>query len=180
MARTTMISPDLAPGTAPLGPTTQTRSVLNSMAEMREQLLVVTRSAEHSLVIYSADLTTLLFGHAPFLEALKYLVLARRYARVRILTGPGPYRLVPRHTLLTMAERLPSLIEIRTVPPDAIGTVEFVIADNRALVYRIHHARWDGMADLNDPAVAKFYLAQFDALWQAAAAQDEAAQIVGL
>lgn len=179
MPTTTQQSQAPISGTLP-GSGTQTRSVLNTAAEMREQLLVVTRCAEHSLVIYASELSAALYGQATFLEALKYLVLARRYARVRILTSTEPYHLTLRHALLSMAERLPSLMEIRTVPADMLGASEFVIADSRALVYRIHNSRWDGMADLNDPAVAKFYLAQFDATWQAALGSEDEAQTVGL
>ena len=180
MPTTTSTPQGAAPNEFVSGSGTVPRSVLNSLAEMREHLLAVTRCAEHNLVIYAAQLSSTLYAQPAFLEALKCLVLARRYARVRILTSTIPYQLTPRHPLLVMAERLPSLMEIRTVPTDALDATEFVIADSRALVYRIHHSRWDGMADLNDGAVAKFYLARFDAWWQAAHEQDDSAQTVGL
>jgi hypothetical protein len=163
---------------APL--TTSTRSVLSTLAEMREHLLVVTRAAEHSLSIYTADLAAALYGQPPFLEALKYLVLARRYARVRILTSTTPDASTQTQALLSMAERLPSLMEVRTASAAVLGAAEFAIADGRALVYRIRNDRWDGMVDLNDPAVAKFYLGQFDSAWQAAHLDDEDLQTVGL
>ena len=142
-----------------------TRAVLSTPAEMREQLLQVTRTAEHSLCIYTAELSPDLYGQAAFLKALKHLVLARRYARVRILSS-APATL-DEHTqpICTMAMRLPSLIEIRSVPAADMGAAEFVVADGRALVYRIHRNRWDGMVEHNDPAVAKFYLTHFDSAW---------------
>lgn len=162
------------------GSGTLTRTVVSTLPELRNQLLDVTRAAEHNLVIYAAELSAELYAQPAFLDALKHLVLARRYARVRILTSALPHQLSPRHPLLSMAERLTSLMEIRTVPTDILGATEFVIADHRAIVYRLHRTRWDGMADLNDTAVAKFYLAQFDAMWHAALAADEPPESVGL
>lgn len=163
---------DVAP-TPPGSLAKSTRSVLSTLLEMREQLLVVTRTAEHSLSIYTAALGSELYGQPAFLEALKYLVLARRYARVRILTDSSVATNAPRHALLGMAERLPSLMEVRMIDAATLGPAEFVIADARALVYRIRNDRWDGMVDLNDAAVAKYYLGQFDSAWQAATAAEQ-------
>ena len=38
----------------------------------------------------------------------------------------------------------------------------YLIADDRAIVYRVHSDRWDGIADLNNPPVARPYLDEFD------------------
>jgi hypothetical protein len=34
-------------------------------------------------------------------------------------------------------------------------------------VYRVHLDRWDGVADLNNPPVARQYLDEFDEIWHA-------------
>ena len=48
-------------------------------------------------------------------------------------------------------------------------------ADDRAIVYRVHSDRWDGVADLNNPPVARQYLDEFDEIWHASS-PDEASR----
>jgi hypothetical protein len=45
-------------------------------------------------------------------------------------------------------------------------------SDDRAIVYRVHPDRWDGVADLNNPPVARQYLDEFDEIWHASALDD--------
>lgn len=142
--------------------------VFTSQTEIREQLVRLTRSAERQLAIWSTDLNAGLLENAAFLEALTRFVLARRHARVRILTPQLPDSSERKHALLAIAERLPASLEVRTVSSPALEAGELLLADERGVLYRIHVDRWDGMADLNDPLVARFYLAQFDSAWRMA------------
>ena len=48
----------------------------------------------------------------------------------------------------------------------------YLIADDRAVVYRLRADTWDGIADLNNPSVARLYLTEFDALWSRSAPED--------
>jgi hypothetical protein len=73
-----------------------------------------------------------------------------------------------------MGRRLTSCIDIRPV----IGAIRqraagYVIADDRAIVYRVHPDRWDGVADLNNPPVARQYLDEFDEIWHASAMDEQ-------
>ncbi len=142
--------------------------VFTTQTETREQLLAITRSAERLLSIWSTDLCKGLLENQCFLDALKKFVLARRHARVRVLTRTAPAAEQAKQALLVMAERLPASIEVRTLNTSQFDAGELVLADERGVLYRIHVERWDGMADLNDPLVNRFYLAQFDAAWRAA------------
>lgn len=142
--------------------------VFTTQTETRDQLIALTRGAERQLAIWAVDLDTGLLENAAFLEALKRFVLARRNTRVRILTRQLPTSSDHKHALLVMAERLPASFEIRTVDHPALDASELFIGDDRSVLYRIHAHRWEGMADLNAPLVAKLYLAQFDTAWRAA------------
>lgn len=148
--------------------------VFTTQSEIREQLLSITRSAERQLTIWSSDLNSGLLETPGFLEAVKRFVLARRHARVRILTRqmPAPAADEPRNALLAMAERLPASFEVRTIANPGLDAGELLLADERGVLYRIHMDRWDGMADLNDPLVARFYMTLFDAAWRTALAVD--------
>jgi hypothetical protein len=141
--------------------------LFTTQAEMREQLLTVTRTAERQLTIWSRDLNSGLFASASFLDVLKRFVLARRNSKVRILTSPLESS-ERRHALLAMAERLPGSFEIRTTHSPCLEAAELLMADERGVLYRIHADRWDGMADIYDPLVARFYRVQFDTAWYVA------------
>lgn len=150
--------------------------VFTTQAEIREQLLSITRSTERLLTIWSDDLNSGLLDNPGFLEAIKRFVLARRHARVRILTRQLPVQSPDsgerQHALLAMAERLPASFEVRTLAHAGLDAAELLVSDERGVLYRIHMDRWDGMADINDPLVARFYTVQFDAAWRLAQPTD--------
>src|ERR1700679_3527538 len=61
-----------------------TRTILSTMPEVRDASLKVAKSAQRLLSIFTQDLEPLVYGEEPFLEAIKRLVLARSYAKVRV------------------------------------------------------------------------------------------------
>jgi hypothetical protein len=142
--------------------------IFTSQHEMREQLLTLTRGAEKHLAIWSGDLDRGLFESVAFLGAIKRFVLARRHARVRLLTPQLPTSIDTRHALLDMAECLPASFEVRTILDAPLDAGELLLSDDRGVLYRIHVDRWDGMSNQNDHLVTRFYMTQFDASWRIA------------
>lgn len=157
--------------TAPdsVGPAS-TRSILTTLPEVREASLAVAKSAQRQLSIYTQDLEPLVYGEEPFLEAIKRLVLARSYAKVRVLLADPSRAVVDGNRFLALARRLTSCIDMRSINSQNPGSAgAFIIADDKATVYRLQASRWDGISDMNDPAVARRYLNFFDEVWQASA-----------
>ena len=71
---------------------------------------------------------------------------------------------------IAMGRRLSSYIDIRYVADHAPQRASaYLIADDRAIVYRLRADTWDGIADFNNTAVAKLYLSEFDGVWNASA-----------
>jgi hypothetical protein len=71
---------------------------------------------------------------------------------------------------VAMGRRLSSCIDIRYVTGDAPQRASaYLIADDRAIVFRMRADTWDGIADFNNPPVAKLYLTEFDNVWNASA-----------
>lgn len=157
--------PDQAPkDLAPAAPVARDhRAVLTKLEEVRAYVAALARSAERNLVIYGHTLEAGIYERPEFLDALKRLVLARPYARVRVLLASAVVD--ETHPLMRMATRLPSLIEIRRLDPKQDDASAFVVADARAVVYRMHCQRWDGMAELQNPLIAKLYLDKFEQAW---------------
>ena len=147
---------------------TGTRSILSTLEEVRTQVAAVASVAQRTLAIYTQDLEPQLYDHDPFLDAVKRLVLARSYARVRVLIADPMRAIRDGNRFVAMARRLTSYIDMRNVAKELRNNpAAFIIADDRALVYRLQASRWDGIAELNDPPIARKYLAYFDEVWHA-------------
>src|ERR1700722_18191316 len=85
-----------------------TRTILTTMPEVREASLRVAKSAQRLLSIFTQDLEPLIYGEEPFLEAIKRLVLARSYAKVRVLLADPSRAMVDNNRFLALARRLTS------------------------------------------------------------------------
>jgi len=80
--------------------------------------------------------------------------------------------------LVGLGRRLNTYIEFRNVHEDYREHREaFLLADDVALLYRINHTRWEGIADTCEPAVARRYLSLFDEIWAASENSRELRQL---
>lgn len=153
--------------------------ILTTMPEVREASLKVAKSAQRLLSILTQDLEPLIYGEEPFLDAVKRLVLARSYAKVRVLIADPSRALVDNNRFVGLARRLTSCIELRCMSPaHATSAGAFIIADDRALVYRLQADRWDGISDMNDAANARRYLNFFDEVWQTSVQESKLRQML--
>jgi len=142
--------------------------VLTHRREMLNQLLGVTRVATKHVTIWSRDIDSGLFEYPGFIEVLKRLVLAGRHVRVRILLAHMPAPREEQHPLLLLAELFPGTFDVRTIENPTMDAAELIVTDESAVLYRIHADRWDGMSDIHDPNVARFYQTQFNSSWHQA------------
>ena len=150
------------------------RQVLSSVEEVRAAVVEVTRLATRSLSILTHDLEPDVYEHDDFLETLKRFILARTFARVRVLILEPARVVLSASRFVAMGRRLNSYIEFRRVTPDLSAHPEaFFIADEHALVYRARADSWDGMSDTYEPAVARMYLSKFESLWNACEIEPE-------
>jgi hypothetical protein len=165
------------PGTplpaAPAGRAENHVRVIGSLEEMRAAVDTVAASAQRLMSIYTPDLEPDLYDQNGFLEIVKRFVLARRFAKVRVLLSDSGRLLRDNNRFIAMGRRLTSCIDIRP----AVGAARQracadLIADDRANVYRVHPDRWDGVADLNNPPIARQYLDEFDEIWHASSTDE--------
>ena len=97
-------------------------------------------------------------------------MLARSFSKVRVLLVEPSRVMRDSNRFVAMGRRLSSCIDIRYVTGDAPQRASaYLIADDRAIVFRMRADTWDGIADFNNPAVAKLYLTEFDTVWNASA-----------
>ena len=154
------------------------RQMLTNVAEVRAAVIQVTGVATRTLSILTHDLEPDVYDHDDFLETLKKFILARTFARVRVVILQPARVVLSASRFVAMGRRLNSYIEFRRVTPELSGHPEaFFIADEHALVYRARAESWEGMADTYEPAVARMYLSKFESLWNACETEPEVRQL---
>jgi len=148
--------------------------MLTSVAEVRSAVMQVTGVANRTLSILTHDLEPDIYDHDDFLETLKKFILARTFARVRVLILEPARVLLSASRFVAMGRRLNSYIEFRRITPELGAHPEaFFIADEHALVYRARAETWEGISDTYEPAVARMYLSKFESLWNACEIEPE-------
>jgi hypothetical protein len=152
--------------------------VLSTRAEVRAAVVEVASLATRSMVIFTHDLEPDIYDHDDFLETLKRFILARSFARIRVLIVDPSRAMKHGNRFVTIGRRLNSYIEFRNVKEEYRDHPEaFCIADESALVYRVDANRWEGIADTCEPAVARGYLQTFDEIWNASEVSAELRQM---
>ena len=151
--------------------------VISSLEEMRAAVDAVAAGAQRLMSIYTPDLEPELYDQNSFLEIVKRFVLARRFAKVRVLLSDSGRLLRDNNRFIAMGRRLTSCIDIRPAAvPAKTRAGGYLIADDRAIVYRVNVERWDGVADLSNPPVARQYLDEFDEIRHASSPDELARQ----
>ena len=165
-----------APESAPEGKakgrkrSTESLMVFTTLAEARQAVNCAAAGAQRLMSIYTPDLEPDLYDQTAFLEIVKHFVLSRSFSKVRVLLVEPTRVMRDSNRFVAMGRRLSSCIDIRYVAAQAPQRASaYLIADDRAIAYRMRADTWEGVADFNNAAVAKLYLAEFDAVWNASA-----------
>lgn len=154
------------------------RQVLTNVGEVRAAVNQVMGIATRTLSILTHDLEPDVYDHDDFLETLKRFILARTFARVRVLIAEPERTVLSASRFVAMGRRLNSYIEFRRMRPElGLHPEAFFIADEQALVYRARAESWEGMSDTHEPAVARMYLSKFESLWNACEIEAEIRQL---
>lgn len=144
------------------------RQVISTREETRAAVVEVASLANRTLSILTPDLEPVIYDHEDFLETLKKFLLARSFARVRVLITDPARAFKNGNRFVEMGRRLNSYIEFRNLKPGLYDKREaYCIADDHAIVYRARSDSWEGMSDTYDRLIARKYLDDFDELWHA-------------
>ena len=150
----------------------ETLTVLTSLAEVRAAVNEIAATAQRLISIYTPDLEPELYDQTAFLDVIKHFVLTRSFSKVRVLLAEPTRVMRDSNRFVAMGRRLSSCIDIRYVAAQSQQRASaYLIADDRAIVYRLRADTWDGVADINNPPAARAYLQEFDQVWNASAAE---------
>jgi hypothetical protein len=150
----------------------ETLAVLTSLAEVRAAVNEIAATAQRLISIYTPDLEPDLYDQSAFLEIIKHFVLTRSFAKVRVLLAEPTRVMRDSNRFVAMGRRLSSCIDLRYVHAQSQQRASaYLIADDRAIVYRMRADTWDGVADIDNQTAARLYLQEFDQVWNASAAE---------
>ncbi len=159
-------------------PAPETLHVLSNIDEVRTATETVAASGQRLISIMTPDLEPEIYDQAAFLEIIKRFVLGRSFAKVRVLLRDQARMDNGANRFIAMAHRLTSYLEIRLRAPQYRELMAaYCIADDRAIVYRVRADRAEGIAGLNNPPIARQYLHEFDAIWQASATEEREVRV---
>lgn len=128
--------------------------------------LDVVSSARYQLALISVDLDRRLFGTEAFTERLRNFILQHRRAQLRVLVHDPASAVRNSVRLVEFGRLLSSRIEFREVPLERRKLrEEFLIGDERSLLYRSAPDQLDAKHYADAPMVARSHLREFDALW---------------
>jgi len=145
--------------------------ILTTLAEVCQSTAAVAATGQRLISIFTPDLEPLVYDNPQVIEVLKRFVLSRSFAKVRILVRDHTRHSGSSNRFMSMAKRLTSYLEIRILLPEHYHyTSSYCIADDRGIVYRLNAERWEGIAAINSPPLARQYLQEFDLAWQASGA----------
>ena len=151
------------------------RCVLTSFEDVRKAAVEVAACAQRSITIMTPDLEPDIYGSDDFLEALKRLVLAKRYARVRVLVTEPARTVRNGNRFVALGRRLNTYIDFRNLREDYRTEVHeaYIIADDSALMYRANGRRYDGIVGKSEPIIARQHLDAFYQPWEDSAFRED-------
>jgi hypothetical protein len=147
--------------------------VLSTIEEVRTATETVVASGQRLISIMTPDLEPEIYDQGTILDIIKRFVLGHSFAKVRVLMRDQARLISGANHFIAMAHRLTSYLEIRVRAPQYQAlTAAYCIADDRAIVYRLRADRTEGIAGFNNPPIARQYLQEFDAIWQASGGEE--------
>ncbi len=142
--------------------------VLTSLSDVRQTTAAVIATGQRLISIFTPDLEPQLYDDPKVIEVIKRFVLSHSFAKVRVLLRDHTRHTGSGSRFMSMARRLTSYLELRILVPQFQHlTASYCVSDDRGIVYRMRADRWDGIAAVNSPPVARQYLQEFDAAWLA-------------
>lgn len=134
--------------------------------------LALLTAARYKLAIHLPVLTADTFGSPAELAELRRIAIAGRGAEIRIVLGDPDEALRMGHRLIDLAQRMPSVLRIRT-PAEQDRSTEteasgWLLNDTGGYLFLPDADRWEGRAALKDGPGQAPLLLQFEQIWERA------------
>lgn len=125
------------------------------------------RQAKRDLALFTLDLDPNVYDQEAFLEGFKALALRSRFTRIRILLQDNALVLQRGHRLVELAQRLPSIIEIRRPGEEYLNYPEnFLLVDDCGYLHRKGAESYQGIACYHNRHRVNRLQVLFDEAWE--------------
>ncbi|HET6545388.1 MAG TPA: GNAT family N-acetyltransferase [Rhodanobacteraceae bacterium] len=137
--------------------------------------LALIGEARRELAIFTRDLDPQLLDVPATLEALKQVALSGRGASIRVLVQEPRIPAAHGHRLIALAQRLPSLLQLRTPlePADLVLPFGLLLNDRGGYLLRPLGQRFEGKGSMSAPGRHRELLETFNAIWERSAPSTE-------
>jgi predicted GNAT family N-acyltransferase len=142
-----------------------------SRSEMGSSRLQLLERARHRLDIYQPVLSADIYGSQEELAELRRVATAGRGAQIRLLLHDPAAALRASHRLIALAQRLPSVIQVRT-PQEELDLAypsAYLLTDQGGYLFQPDAQRPTGRADSRDRAAQAPLLQHFNDVWERSA-----------
>ena len=150
------------------------RLMVSSAAELRAAAIAMARQSKQRVRILSDSLDGNIYDDDLLADALGKLAVRHRNSRVQILLRDASPAITRGHRLVQLSQRLSSYVEVRRVSADYRDqTEEFMIADDRGVIYRSFAERFEGTVNFDDRERLPELLGLFKEAWETSAPETE-------
>ncbi|MDD3762235.1 MAG: hypothetical protein PHP86_02955 [Nevskiales bacterium] len=141
--------------------------LVRGYTEFSRHVAMLIEHSRTNVAILTYELDPRLYASDEIVDGFKRFCLSHQRARARILVNQ-PGRTVKRsNALIDIARMIPSRAEIRQLNEDDVAVErEFVVGDNRCLLYKDRYDQMDARWFEDAPLDALLRLKDFDALWE--------------
>ncbi len=137
--------------------------------ELHDALLQLIHGARHEFCLYTRDFDPPVLSQADISAAVRRVALSGRMASVKILLQDSTRAAREGHRLVDLAQRLSSLIRIRTPAQDDLGYAgAFALNDQGGFLYRPFGDRYEAEGDLHYAPRRDELKRYFDEVWERA------------
>ena len=127
------------------------------------------KQCQRNLIIISRKLDPAVFDTEEFVDAVKYLALRHRRAKIQIIVFETDTIVKRGHRLLELSGKLSSFIELRKAHYSFDDYNEcLLVADEIAYIHRENGERYEGTLNFKNRRHSNNLLKQFEEMWELA------------
>ena len=140
---------------------------LNRVEDHQIHAASMARQAKRYLCLFSYDLDPAVYDTESFHDAVKQLAMRSKFSRIRIVVQDNSQIVQQGHRLVDLAQRLPSVIEIRKPSDEHLDIEEnFLLVDDCGYLYKQQASNVRGTARYNNRHFVSRLQTLFDEAWE--------------
>lgn len=140
---------------------------LESSADNYETTLAMLNQTRRTVHILSRRLDGRIYDKSEFIRIIGRLATRQPRVQIRILLKEVEPLIKYGHRIIELSRKLSSSIHLRKVHEDYHEYNQaFMVFDERGLIKRQLADRYEGIANFNDPNMARMLISYFDEVWE--------------